>query len=215
MAKHTKTEAELTRARIVSAALQAFARHGVQGAGLGEVARQAGVSRGAIYWHFADKTALLQELLGRLRWPLDIGARLDAYQSAAQPLSLLHRCLAHQIGECREDPVQWPLVQWVLREAGEAEEWEGLGPRAAVAQAAAVRHLESALAVAARRGHLREGLEPALAARCLHAVGRSVLAEPVEETDPAGYRRHVDACLGFLMDGMAPGTPRAPLAHGL
>lgn len=215
MAKHTKTEAELTRARIVSAALQAFARHGVQGAGLGEVARQAGVSRGAIYWHFADKTALLQELLGRLRWPLDIGARLDAYQSAAQPLSLLHRCLARQIGECREDPVQWPLVQWVLREAGEAEGWEGLRPRAAVAQAAAVRHLEAALAVAARRGHLREGLEPALAARCLHAVGRSVLAEPVEETDPAGYRRHVDACLGFLMDGMAPGTPRAPLAHGL
>ncbi|MDA8443567.1 TetR family transcriptional regulator [Paracidovorax valerianellae] len=212
MPKNTKAEAELTRARIVGAALEAFARHGAHGAGLEDVARQAGVSRGAIYWHFTDKGALLEELLGRLRWPLDVGANFgaDAFHGPTLPLGLLHGCLVRQIGECRADPVQWPLVQWVVREPCEPANMDGWGLRIAAAQARAVRHLEAALSVAALRGQLREGLEPAMAARCLHAVGRGVLSERTEHSDPGQYLQQVGACLGFCLDGMTPGRWRTP-----
>jgi AcrR family transcriptional regulator len=53
-----------TRAALVDAALTTFARDGVDGATLAGIAAAAGVTRGAVYHHFADKDALLAAVLG-------------------------------------------------------------------------------------------------------------------------------------------------------
>jgi AcrR family transcriptional regulator len=47
-----------TRAELIAAAAGVFARHGFQGATLREVAREAGYSTGAVYWHFKGKDDL-------------------------------------------------------------------------------------------------------------------------------------------------------------
>jgi AcrR family transcriptional regulator len=47
-----------TRAELIAAAAVAFARSGFHGASLEEVARQAGYTTGAIYWHFSGKDDL-------------------------------------------------------------------------------------------------------------------------------------------------------------
>ena len=57
--RRTKQEAEQTRRRIMSAALRTFDRHGISRTTMEHIADAAGVTRGAIYWHFADKQALL------------------------------------------------------------------------------------------------------------------------------------------------------------
>jgi AcrR family transcriptional regulator len=49
---------EETRAELIAAAARAFARRGLHGASLERIAREAGYSTGAIYWHFADKDDL-------------------------------------------------------------------------------------------------------------------------------------------------------------
>jgi AcrR family transcriptional regulator len=49
---------EETRAELISAAVKAFAEHGFHGASLEQVAREAGYSTGAIYWHFGGKDEL-------------------------------------------------------------------------------------------------------------------------------------------------------------
>lgn len=48
-----------TTARVVAAARQLFAERGWAATSVEEVARAAGVTKGALYHHFADKTALL------------------------------------------------------------------------------------------------------------------------------------------------------------
>lgn len=58
MAKRTREEAARTRQDIIVAARRVFYRHGVSRTSLEKIAAEAGVTRGAIYWHFADKTAL-------------------------------------------------------------------------------------------------------------------------------------------------------------
>ena len=58
MARKTKAEAELTRLQILDAARRVFHNCGVSRSSLEKVAQEAGVTRGAVYWHFANKAEL-------------------------------------------------------------------------------------------------------------------------------------------------------------
>ncbi|ASM76281.1 TetR family transcriptional regulator [Vitreoscilla filiformis] len=71
MARKTKAEAEETRQQILDAAEQVFLRQGVSRTSLQEVASAAGVTRGAIYWHFADKAALFHAMMDRVILPCE------------------------------------------------------------------------------------------------------------------------------------------------
>lgn len=56
---------ELTRARLLDAAADVFARRGFEAASLDEVAEAAGYTKGAIYSNFASKTELIGALMAR------------------------------------------------------------------------------------------------------------------------------------------------------
>ena len=58
MARKTKAEAEQTRHRIITCSRQVFSRAGVTNTSLEEIAHEAGVTRGAVYWHFKNKADL-------------------------------------------------------------------------------------------------------------------------------------------------------------
>lgn len=58
------------RDAILAAALDEFSRQGFAAARLDDVARRAGVAKGTIYFHFADKEALFQELVRTMLGPL-------------------------------------------------------------------------------------------------------------------------------------------------
>lgn len=66
-----KADAERTRETILDAAETTFLAQGVSRTTLAHIAQAAGVTRGAIYWHFEDKAALFDALLERVRVPLD------------------------------------------------------------------------------------------------------------------------------------------------
>ena len=58
MARKTKEDAETTRRTIINAARAVFFECGVSRSSLEKIAEAAGVTRGAVYWHFKDKAAL-------------------------------------------------------------------------------------------------------------------------------------------------------------
>ena len=60
--RKTKTEATRTRQHLLDAALEVFWRDGVTRASLQAIAQQAGVTRGALYWHFKNKEDLFETL---------------------------------------------------------------------------------------------------------------------------------------------------------
>ena len=55
MARRTKEDAEKTRETLLTAAAEVFLQRGVARASLEEIARAAGLTRGAVYWHFRNK----------------------------------------------------------------------------------------------------------------------------------------------------------------
>ncbi|MGZ2747953.1 TetR family transcriptional regulator [Burkholderia stagnalis] len=69
--RRTREQALATRAIIVDAAGRVFYDQGVARASLDEIARRAGVSRGAVYWHFESKFVLLDAIYDDAAIPLD------------------------------------------------------------------------------------------------------------------------------------------------
>jgi len=58
MARKTKLQALETRQQILNAAVREFSARGVASTSLTDIANAAGVTRGAIYWHFKNKVEL-------------------------------------------------------------------------------------------------------------------------------------------------------------
>lgn len=71
MVRRPKHEALATRNAILDAAEQVFQRHGVSRTSLQDIADAAGVTRGAIYWHFEDKADLFNAMMERAILPLE------------------------------------------------------------------------------------------------------------------------------------------------
>ncbi len=55
VARKTKEDAEETKDSILEAATKVFMDKGFSNASLEQIAKKAGVTRGAIYWHFKNK----------------------------------------------------------------------------------------------------------------------------------------------------------------
>src|SRR5262245_34467011 len=61
--RRTKEAAEQTRRTLLDAGLRVFSRQGYAATTLEDIAREAAVTRGAIYWHFGGKAELYQALI--------------------------------------------------------------------------------------------------------------------------------------------------------
>ncbi|MFD3245543.1 multidrug efflux transporter transcriptional repressor AcrR [Rahnella aquatilis] len=62
MARKTKSQALETRQQILDAAVREFSARGVSSTSLTDIANAAGVTRGAIYWHFRNKVELFNAI---------------------------------------------------------------------------------------------------------------------------------------------------------
>jgi TetR/AcrR family transcriptional regulator, acrAB operon repressor len=163
--RRTKEDSERTRQQILGAARRVFARQGVARTSLDEVARAAGVTRGAIYWHFADKTELFYAMREQVSVPLI--DRIDFAllgADASDPLAGIERFLLEVLQTLESDPAARQTFQIM----GFKCEYVGGFERELALQrerhAEFIRKLTQAYRRAARAGRLRAGLRPALAA---------------------------------------------------
>ena len=88
MARKTKEEAAETRARLLDTAEEVFLREGVTRTSLQRIAEAAGVTRGAIYWHFQDKADLFNAMMDRICLPCEEAACALEAQAGNAPQAL-------------------------------------------------------------------------------------------------------------------------------
>lgn len=81
--RRTKEDAARTRQSLVDAALKLFGQRGYSGTTLRLIAEEAGCSRGPIYWHFANKEVLFEEILAYSQVPLE--QLVAMYQVSSDP----------------------------------------------------------------------------------------------------------------------------------
>lgn len=78
------TPAPDTRSNILGAALRVFARYGVSAATLDDIAAEAGISRGALCWHYRTKDELLKSVVTECGTHLKLRQALDALSQDIQ-----------------------------------------------------------------------------------------------------------------------------------
>lgn len=91
--RRTKAEAAGTRETILSAAEHVFLQRGVNQSTLKEIASHAGVTRGAIYFHFRDKIDLFQAIIDRTRFPHEEIMLQAAACNHPNPLHILEQSM--------------------------------------------------------------------------------------------------------------------------
>lgn len=113
MARRTKAEAAATRETLIDAAEEMFMEHGVARTSLEQIARHAGMTRGAVYWHFKNKADLFRAMLERVRMPFDELVReIDDPALTESPLNAIR--LACLKGLARLEQPRYTRVHSIL-----------------------------------------------------------------------------------------------------
>lgn len=102
--RRTKTEAARTRRAIMTAALKTFSKRGIARTTLESIAMAAGVTRGAVYHHFANKRALVRAIRDDVSLPLiDQSDFTLLKQHDLPPLERIERFLVGLIEAVEQD----------------------------------------------------------------------------------------------------------------
>ncbi|RTK99933.1 MAG: TetR/AcrR family transcriptional regulator [Neisseriaceae bacterium] len=106
-----ETPASDTRQRIIASAATVFARKGYHGASLDQVAADAGLTKGAVYWHFQSKSDLFLALLdARFQRDMsEMAVKVDAAHNQADPFDSLKLVLL-QLADKIESDRDWPRL---------------------------------------------------------------------------------------------------------
>lgn len=185
--------AELTRQQILDAARMVFRACGVGRSSLEQIARFAGVTKGAVYWHFENKQDLFFAMCRPAMLPLidHLNAALGD-EAVDDPFDRIQRALQRFIELVTEDLKAREVLEIVRFRCEYVDEFDGVHRAIKVSQDAFRVRLEAAYRRAARMGLLRAGLDPALLASdtTMFAYGLldAYLAEPTGSLATAAPR---------------------------
>ena len=205
MARKTKQAAQATHDLILDAAERVFERRGVSRTTLAEIAAEAGLTRGAIYWHFDDKSALFNAMVQRVTLPMerhlsDMAARGPA--GAGDAMAPLRESLLDLMRRLADEPQVRRVFEIVTHKVEYVDESDALRRRHVDARARAVAEFERVLRQAAAARLLVPRLPLRRAAVGLHALVdgliRNWMLDPSSFDLPATSRQAIDTYLAGL-----------------
>lgn len=170
MARRTKEEAEATRGRILDAAEQRFQQRGVSGTSLEDVARAAGVTRGAIYWHFRDKAHLFDALMDRVVLPLESELLRSGDDDVPDPLAHLREATLAALRATVADAQARCVLEIALHKVEYVNEMQAVRERRISGFAERVARIARGFERAEAGGQIRLALPARTAALGLHAL---------------------------------------------
>ncbi|NWD68111.1 TetR family transcriptional regulator [Pseudomonas gingeri] len=177
MVRRTKEEAQETRRQILEAAEKAFYERGVARTTLADIATLAGVTRGAIYWHFSNKAELVQAMLDSLQEPLDALARASESEEELDPLGCMRTLLIQVLRQVALDPQTRRINEILFHKCEFTDEMCDLRRQRQAASVDCNLKIGLTLRNAVARGQLPEQLDPARAAVAIHAYIHGIIAQ--------------------------------------
>jgi TetR/AcrR family acrAB operon transcriptional repressor len=176
MARKTKEDAEKTRKDIIDSARAVFHQCGVSRSTLDKIAKEAGVTRGAVYWHFKDKAelffAMRDDVFAPMAQRTDALLQSEAYDNPLDAIEASLKDFYQMLDDCA-----------ALREVFEimTSRCEYVDEFACVQQDIArpgqefLEKMERVYRKAAEKGFLREGLDVSAAAHDTWAFSSGLL----------------------------------------
>ena len=170
MARRTKEGSIATRSSLIDAAECVFNEKGVSRASLNDIARAAGTTRGAIYWHFKDKPDLFAAMMDRVTLPLERAHGELAGSTCIDPVQRLRAVLALVLHSVVSDARTRRVFEIALYKVEYVGDLVAVRDRHIAASEEFTRQLALDLALAAQLQQVTLPMPPDAAAAGLHAL---------------------------------------------
>jgi TetR/AcrR family transcriptional regulator, acrAB operon repressor len=185
MARRTKQEAQATRSHILDTAELVFEQRGVSGTSLHEIAKAAGVTRGAIYWHFEDKADLFNAMMQRATMPLEEGGGVCGFENSELTLAQMRDGFVAVLRQVVADPQMKRVFGIVTHKVEYIGEMDAVRERHLSIRDGCLADVERTLKQAMKRGELSRRMPARAAAVGLHALLDGLLQNWM--LDPTGF----------------------------
>jgi len=152
--RRTKQEAQATRNQIIDTAERAFSTKGVTRTSLADIADAAGVTRGAIYWHFKNKADLFQAMVDRVALPMEEMVRDAGDEAAEDPMERVRAACVHVLRKTAADPQMRRVLEIAFFKCEIDEDIKQLVGRQMECRCEGMEMFQKAFRNAIRRGQL-------------------------------------------------------------
>lgn len=171
MARKTKEEALATRASILDAAERVFHEQGVSRTSLADIAQAAGVTRGAVYWHFKDKADVFTTMMDRVCLPIEEGSAASLQRPAPGQALASVRTRVHEVFELVvHDERARRVFEIATQRVEYVDELRAVRERHLQVRNGHTQQLVALFRDAQAHGEIPATLQPATAALGLHAL---------------------------------------------
>jgi TetR/AcrR family transcriptional regulator, acrAB operon repressor len=176
VARRTKEEALATRHKLLDAAEHLFQAQGVSRTSLQDIARRAGATRGAIYWHFKDKADLFNAMMERVTLPMEASFKpelADAERPNNGDANALHQirgATLQALQQIATDAQTRRVFEVATQKVEYVEELQAVRLRHLTVCNGFLSRIEQSMNAASLQTGLPLPLAAAVAARGLHAL---------------------------------------------
>jgi TetR/AcrR family acrAB operon transcriptional repressor len=208
MVRKTKLEALETRERLLDAAEVVFRQRGVTRTSLAEVATAAGVTRGAVYWHFKDKAALFHAMCDRATLPLDALFERAGETASTEPLQTLRALCVGALQRLAADARTQVVFEVIFHKTEMVDELADIATSNENERCRCLSQIEVIIQRCAELGELAPDIDAELAAQGLNALMVGVMHQWV--LDPSSYdlAAAAPALVDTYLAGLAARPPR-------
>jgi TetR/AcrR family acrAB operon transcriptional repressor len=208
MVGKTRAEAQATREQVLDAAERVFRERGVEAATLGEVAAAAGVTRGAVYWHFRDKADLLDALCQRARSPLEQIVADDGAAPGDDALGALRAMGIATLQHLARDPRAQAMFELVFQTCSASDKLAPLVSTQERERGACQRRVRQMIELAVKQGQLPADTDAALAAYAIHAYVLGLMQAWVHSPGAHDLAQAAPALIDTMLAGLKAAPPR-------
>lgn len=209
MARRTKEEANETREQVLDAAERVFRERGVGHASLAEVADAAGVTRGAIYHHFASKAELFEAMIARAEMPLD--AAFDVAQlPVADPLGAVRETAVKALLHLTSCDRVRNIFEVAFLRCEYTDELAPVEQRHLNEREHCLGFCETLLQQAVARGQLPEDADTRLASHLLYGLIGGLMRDWVQAPASFDLKTAAPQAVDLFLAGLRVAPPRRP-----
>lgn len=202
MARRTKEEAAETRSLIINTAEKVFHKQGVSRTSLGDIADAAGVTRGAIYWHFKNKAELFEAMTERMSLPMEEMVERIGGAVVDDPLVAVRDCALGVLKLVATDPQARRISEICHYKVEYVDEMEQLRARHVECRGECLTKIEQGFRRAKKMGLLAASVNPRLAAVGLHALVDGLITNWVLDSAYLALAKEAKPLIDNYVDGM-------------
>lgn len=209
MARKTKEDALATRELILDAAERVFHQRGVSRTSLQEIAKDAGLTRGAIYWHFENKGELFHAMMERVTLPMMARMTEMGPADEEQPLDKIRRNTASAFHQIAHDAQVRRVFEIATQKVEYVDELQSMRERHIAGRNECMDDMHRLMQLARDKGQVRSDMDLRSATLGLFALIGGLKFNWLLSPDAFDLEAVGQATLDAYLLGLAP-APTSP-----